>query len=156
MKIVIETQIRENYAAHEGFKGEFSWKMKGGNTYIVEDVTIDQADNHAFWSTLEDNISAFDNYFEEYILESQLVDDVEPNSDFHANWDTPIMLVVTQEGIEASRSTNLEGYESLGTKFETWIQQSGERKDYDVIFVSDDGVVKDSSGTVIGHAESYE
>lgn len=156
MKIIIETQIRENYAAHTGFTGEFYWKMKGGNTYIAEDIQLGQADDLSFWKTLEQNVCSFDNYFEEYIIDSQLVDNVIPNSDFYANWDTPIMLEVTQKGVEASRSTCLEGYESLGTKIETWIQEKGERKDYDVVFISDDGVVKDSSGKVIGHAESYE
>ena len=39
MKLVITTQIRENYAAHNGFNGEYYWKMKGGNTYVVEDLS---------------------------------------------------------------------------------------------------------------------
>lgn len=32
MKLVIDTQIAENYAAHGGFTDEFRWKYKGGST----------------------------------------------------------------------------------------------------------------------------
>jgi hypothetical protein len=34
MILVIATQDRENYAAHQGFTGEYYWKMKGGNDYM--------------------------------------------------------------------------------------------------------------------------
>ena len=42
MKFVVHTQFLENYGAHQG-KGTFAageayWKMKGGDTYIVEDL----------------------------------------------------------------------------------------------------------------------
>jgi len=30
MMLVIRTQFQENYAAHQGFTGEYRWKMKGG------------------------------------------------------------------------------------------------------------------------------
>lgn len=36
MKLVIEMQDRENYAAHGGFTGKFRWKYKIGETYIIE------------------------------------------------------------------------------------------------------------------------
>ena len=42
MKLVITTQIRENYAAHNGFTGEYYWKYKGGNTYVVDGITPKQ------------------------------------------------------------------------------------------------------------------
>ena len=32
---------RENYAAHNGFTGEFAWKNKPGSTYIVETTSKD-------------------------------------------------------------------------------------------------------------------
>jgi hypothetical protein len=35
MMLVIDTQDRENYAAHNGFTGEYAWKMKGGQSYKV-------------------------------------------------------------------------------------------------------------------------
>lgn len=45
MKIVIQTQIRENYGAHD-WDGEGEcpqyWKAKGGNTYVVPNLTVDE------------------------------------------------------------------------------------------------------------------
>ena len=42
MKFVVHTQFLENYGAHSGegtfAAGEAYWKMKGGDTYIVEDL----------------------------------------------------------------------------------------------------------------------
>jgi hypothetical protein len=40
MMIVIATQDRENYAAHEGFTGEYYWKMKGGSEYKITNVPL--------------------------------------------------------------------------------------------------------------------
>lgn len=36
--LVIQTQDYENYAAHQGFTGEFRWKAKGGSEYKITDV----------------------------------------------------------------------------------------------------------------------
>ena len=36
MITVIQTMCMENYAAHQGFDGNFRWKNKPGSTYIVE------------------------------------------------------------------------------------------------------------------------
>lgn len=38
MMLVIRTQIQENYAAHNGFNGEYRWKMKGGSEYKVQNL----------------------------------------------------------------------------------------------------------------------
>jgi len=38
MMLVIATQDYENYAAHEGFSGEYRWKAKGGSMYKVTNV----------------------------------------------------------------------------------------------------------------------
>ena len=40
MKILIETSCRENYAAHNGFTGEFHWKNKPGSYYMVEGADL--------------------------------------------------------------------------------------------------------------------
>lgn len=63
---VVKTQILENYGAHSE-DGKFSsgnayWKMKGGNEYIVSDVTRPQ-DAMAFVAAkyMENNI-----YFKEF------------------------------------------------------------------------------------------
>ena len=42
MKLVIQTQIKENYGAHD-WDGEGEcpqrWKFKGGTTYVVNDLS---------------------------------------------------------------------------------------------------------------------
>ena len=40
MMLVIRTQFQENYAAHQGFNGEYRWKMKGGSEYKVKNVPL--------------------------------------------------------------------------------------------------------------------
>lgn len=38
MILVIETQDQENYAAHQGFTGDYRWKMKGGSSFKVTNL----------------------------------------------------------------------------------------------------------------------
>ena len=38
MIVVIATQDYENYAAHQGFTGEFYWKAKGGSEFKITGV----------------------------------------------------------------------------------------------------------------------
>ena len=38
MILAIYTQDQENYAAHNGFTGEYYWKMKGGSVYKIINV----------------------------------------------------------------------------------------------------------------------
>jgi hypothetical protein len=38
MVLVIQTQDYENYAAHQGFTGEYYWKAKGGSEYKITNV----------------------------------------------------------------------------------------------------------------------
>ena len=38
MILVIDTQDQENYAAHQGFTGEYYWKMKGGQSYKITNL----------------------------------------------------------------------------------------------------------------------
>jgi hypothetical protein len=66
MMLVIQTQDYENYAAHQGFTGEFYWKAKGGSEFkvtgIPEDVSADdvvaqvrgqiEQDNEYFQTTI--------------------------------------------------------------------------------------------------------
>ena len=75
MKLVIQTQYRENYAAHnDGYThgvDESYWKMKGGATYVVLDLTQAQinriVDNGIplLTALIEDRNEAF----EEYIID---------------------------------------------------------------------------------------
>jgi hypothetical protein len=38
MILVIDTQDQENYAAHQGFTGDYYWKMKGGQSYKITNL----------------------------------------------------------------------------------------------------------------------
>jgi hypothetical protein len=38
MMLVIQTQDYENYAAHQGFTGEFYWKAKGGSEFKITGI----------------------------------------------------------------------------------------------------------------------
>ena len=126
MKIILTTQHRENYAAHEGFRGEYHWKYKGGDIYIIEGVTVRQAQDKGFWEYLSQQITSFDNYFEEYVVGEELVDDDIPNTEFHQEWEAPIVMTMSREGLMAERTeTDWQGTR-LGVK--RWIQRNGTRE----------------------------
>jgi len=68
MMQVIDTQDRENYAAHQGFTGEYYWKMKGGQSYKV--INIPQgADPAKIVETFRSDIEDLDNdYYRSEII----------------------------------------------------------------------------------------
>jgi hypothetical protein len=72
MKLIIDTQIKENYGAHawDG-KGECPqyWKFKGGNTYVVENVDQYAGICHPYIELL-DLIEMKDDSFEEYFIDA--------------------------------------------------------------------------------------
>ena len=77
--LVIQTQVRENYGAHDwDGKGECPqyWKFKGGHTYFVTDLTSAQINKIANGGipTLTDLIEYKDTHFEEYILDWEIRD----------------------------------------------------------------------------------
>lgn len=69
MKLVIHTQIRENYGAHtwDG-SGECPqyWKFKGGNTIVVSGVT--SANCGGLRVRMSDIICESNEYFHEYVI----------------------------------------------------------------------------------------
>jgi len=148
MKIVIQTQHRENYGAHDwDGKGECPqhWKMKGGNTYVVSEVSVEQSISELFWTQLETAIQSCDMYFEEYILSSELVDDVDYVSGSYDSWrseewETPIYLekdLFTEGFVALNKTINGEyGYmrKEVRCKYERWLQIDGEKKDYSSSF----------------------
>jgi len=107
MKIVIQTQHTENYGAHT-WDGEGEcpqrWKCKGGDTYIAEGVSIADAMNPGFYDTLFDLIEENNEYYCEYILSSDLVDEMGFDvSDYCEDWVNPIMLSFDGENWNASK-----------------------------------------------------
>ena len=93
MKLVIQTQIRENYAWNEdgtlGTGADAYWKMKGGNTHIF-DVSVEQAQTASFFEQCETAVTQKSDAFEEYVLGSDLVDDIDFELSNHIEeWETP-------------------------------------------------------------------
>ena len=114
MKIVIQTQILENYAAHdENYShgvDESYWKAKGGNTYVVEGVSIEDAQSEGYYDTIFDLITENNEFFQEYILGSDLIDDVDfVESDHKQPWES--ITYITQEGEQFHATKTVENGE---------------------------------------------
>ena len=97
MKLVIQTQYRENYAAHnEDYVHGVSepyWKFKGGSTYIVDYVSIEQAQSEGYYDELYSKIEFSNEACEEYVISAEVIDDIDFDITNHIEkWETPIML----------------------------------------------------------------
>ena len=97
--LVIQTQYRENYAAHnEGYEhgvDESYWKFKGGSTYFVSDLTEAQINKiiKKGIPTLSDLIEYSNEACEEYILDWEIRDlgkDGDGKGPICESWETPI------------------------------------------------------------------
>lgn len=113
MKIVIQTQYRENYGAHD-WDGEGTcpqyWKYKGGNTYVVEGVGIEDARSEGYYDTLFDLVSEKSDYWEEYVLGSDLVDEADfKESDICEHWENPVYIHVEGDKYVATQAHYMEG-----------------------------------------------
>ena len=94
MKVALYTQVYENYGAHcwDG-KGECPqfWKAKGSDTYVVSNLTIEQAINFkdTHLAAVATRIETNDNWFQESIIDWEILDD---NATVGADWEEPIQL----------------------------------------------------------------
>ena len=77
MKLVILTQVWENYAWREdgtlGVGDEAYWKAKGGNDYVVRNIDINRARELADAATRE--IEQANDYFTETVIGWEIVED---------------------------------------------------------------------------------
>lgn len=77
MKVIIYTQIYENYAWNEdgsiGTGTEAYWKAKGGNEYVVRDVK-DETEATMAVLAVRDQIESANDYFTETVIDWSLVD----------------------------------------------------------------------------------
>ena len=136
MKIVVSTQFRENYGAHDwDGQGECPqyWKCKGGSTYVLHDVDVAGAMGGATFDLVSDVVASSDDYSEEYVVNMVLVDDIDYNeSDYIDEWESIINLRLIDGKVLAHRKTERD----MGTdvaikrKYESWTQVKGEREDY--------------------------
>jgi|TARA_B110000503_G_scaffold11550_1_gene15621 hypothetical protein len=136
MKILMMCQDRENYGAHDWDDATTEcpqyWKNKGGNTYIIENVTVAQGRDEAFWQLAEAAIESSDDYFSTHILQQQLVDDDYDTSKWIEGWETPIRLNLVGEDFHAERTTvkHNSNNDPIITLNESWLQESGQRLHY--------------------------
>lgn len=139
MKLIIHTQHRENYGAHD-WDGEGAcpqyWKFKGGDTYVVRGLTQRQAErvNSSGIPTLKALIESRSDSFEEYVLGYDVVaDDARECED----WDTVTEFQWAGDRWTCLRYTPNDEYgymrKEILAKSEQWIPQlAGERAHYSV------------------------
>ena len=136
MKLVIQTQIRENYAAHNGFTGEYYWKYKGGNTYVVpylSDANVNRIAENGI-PNLTKIVEENNDYYQEYILDWEIVGDDEVRWE---EWETPTILEFSNElGWVATRHiVNSDDYgymrSDIACKTEAWIILEGNVREED-------------------------
>lgn len=141
MKLVIHTQIRENYGAHDwDGQGECPqrWKCKGGNTYVVLNLTENQIDKIVDGGipTITSLISEDNDYYNEYVLSHSIVDNDDTPWD---EWETPIVLSWGGDRWLAEKTVENDefGYmrPEIARKREEWIPQpGGERAHFQAIY----------------------
>ena len=112
MKIVIQTQYRENYGAHDwDGTGECPqyWKDKGGSTYVVE-CNLVQAQDADFYDVVDSFIEYSNEHAEEYVIGANLVDDADFKvSDICEHWERPVYIKVEGDKFVASQAHYMEG-----------------------------------------------
>ena len=143
--LVIHTQYRENYAAHdEGYVHGTSdpyWKFKGGSTYFVADLTSEQINKIVDKGipTLTDLIEYSNPASEEYILDWEIRDlgkDGDDKGPICDHWETPIQFRWGGDRWLAQTNHTPRDEDNFWTrgiisKAEQWIPLAGsERSDY--------------------------
>ena len=145
MKLVIVTQIAENYAAHDGFTGEFRWKFKGGSTYVVDNITPAQkarieSEGIPHLAALIENKNDFR---QEYVVSARVVADYAPEGE---PWENPFRLRWLDGKWVASRIFDNKGEyggwmrTEICTKTETYVMDlHGGRLAYEAFYVLTNG-----------------
>ena len=146
MKIVIQTQVRENY----GDASKPYWKFKGGDTYVVPNLSVEQVMKvkEQGVPTLTTLIESRNEGFEEYIVDWSIQDD---DAVVCEEWETPTELFWEQGRWVARRTTENGEYgymrQEIASKIEQYdMQMDGGRENYTVSYVMRDGSELDTAG----------
>ncbi len=79
MKLLITTQVYENYAWREdgsiGTGDDAYWKAKGGHEYVIKNVDPLQVVPGLLVDSVRSQVESDNDYFREYILDWELVED---------------------------------------------------------------------------------
>lgn len=134
MKIVITTQIRENYSDTD----VPYWKCKGGDVYVIADVR-DESDYNDL--RIRDLIESRNSHFEEFVVGFAVMDD---NADVCDPWESPWMITVDGDNIIASRNTMNDEYHFMNSLVASMEEQyrmltCGGREDYHITYVMRNG-----------------
>lgn len=131
MKIVIQTQILENYGAHDwDGQGECPqyWKCKGGETYVVPGLTEVQAAKvlEVGIPTLAALIERSDNGFRETVIGYNVFAD---DATAGEEWETPYNLY-WEGGVWIARRTTVNGpysylHKEIRSMQESYVMQFG-------------------------------
>jgi hypothetical protein len=146
MKLVIQTQIKENYGAHDwDGQGECPqyWKFKGGNTYVVDGLSgkmINKIAQHGI-PTLRGLIEHLNDGWEEYILDWEVAEDDAKVCD---DWESPIVLSYVDGAWRACQITENGEYgymrKEITRQIRSWtLLQGGEEANHVVEYVMEDG-----------------
>lgn len=151
MKLVISTQIRENYGAHDwDGTGECPqhWKCKGGDVYVVPGITVEHADAIKLNGipTLTSLIEFRNHSAEEYVAEWSVLDD---DSTVCDPWDTPFNLFWENGRWIARRTVENGEYgymnRAVASKIEEYeMSTGGQRVNYTVTYTMRNGDVVSS------------
>jgi hypothetical protein len=147
MKLVIQTQYRENY----GSALAPYWKMKGGDTYIVANISDADAERIRAQGmpTLKAMIEYKNPMSEEYILGNDVVDD---DAVVCEEWESPTLLSWsrTTNRWQAQRVTLNDELgvfrKEIKSRIESWDMMMGaERENYNCTYVLTNGKIVKSS-----------
>ena len=146
-KLVITTQVKENYGAHDwDGKGACPqyWKFKGGNTYVVENLTSEHINRiiRDGIPTLSALIESRSEAWQEYILGWDIAEDSETPWD---EWENPTEFYWGGDRWLARCVSENDEYghmrQGIVRKLEQWIPlEAGDRSDYSARFDMVDGV----------------
>ena len=144
MKIVIQTQVRENY----GDANKPYWKFKGGETYIVPNLSVEQTlkIKDKGIPTLMALIESNSDMFEEYVQNWAILDDDLVVTD---PWETPYNLYWEQGRWVARRIVKNGEYGYMRAEVASKVEKydmlmAGGRESYEAIYTMRNGDVVDS------------
>ena len=142
-KLVIHTQYKENYGAHDwDGTGECPqhWKFKGGTTYVVPNFKAPAVTQEVVNQLRE--LIEYSNYgSKEYILDYSIVPSTEKVCE---DWESPIQINLDAEQPIALRvlDNREDGWmrSEILEKTESWtMMPEGERKGYSATYLMRDG-----------------
>lgn len=144
MKVVITTQIRENY----GSADKPYWKFKGGDVYVVPNLSVAQTlkVKESGIPTLTALIETRNEGFEEFVIDWSILDDdavvCEP-------WETPFELFWEQGRWTARRTTENGEYSFMRQEVLRKVEEydmlmQGGRENYTATYVMRNGDIVNS------------